>query len=304
MKYTKPATTYQEQIQILRSRGLVIGDVSRATHYLAHLSYYRLAGYWLPFEADHCTHRFRPDVNFDDVLNLYFFDRELRLLLLDAIERVEVSLRALWAYYLAHRYGPHAHLDTRHGADLKLHAAHIARLEKELARSDETFILHYKRTYRSPASPPVWAVSEIMSFGSLSRWITHMIPADRAKVANEYGLDQGMLRGFVRHLTYVRNLCAHHSRVWNRQLTVTMPLPRSKPGILIPCINQYKVRNIYNTLVVLQYLLNIVSPGNSWYEQLKTKIEEYRIDAVQMGFPNDWTAMSIWTANNNAGEQQ
>ncbi|AWB35850.1 Abi family protein [Orrella marina] len=112
MKFNKPAFTDDQQLDQLIQRGVVCGDRAEALHYLGHINYYRLAAYWLPFEADHASHSFKPGTRFVDVLNLYIFDRELRLLVLDAIERVEVSVRTGWAYTLAHRYGPHAHLNA------------------------------------------------------------------------------------------------------------------------------------------------------------------------------------------------
>lgn len=294
MEFTKPARTYDEQVALLKSRGLAIQDEARAKHYLSHINYYRLTGYWLPFEADHANHRFLPGTTFDDVLNLYIFDREFRLLLLDAIERVEVSLRARWAYHMAHRYGPHAYLEARHATNLKWHARHLSKLEEELARSEEAFIKHYQNTYTRPASPPVWSVSEIMSFGMLSRWITQMVPADRAAIAKTYGMDQGMLKGFVRHLTYVRNLGAHHSRVWNRRLTVTMPLPKNKPAGLRSSMTTQRPRNIYNTLVMLIYLLRIISPRNRWRERLIELLDLHGIDPSKMGFPEGWQRLPVW----------
>ena len=102
---------------LLQARGMAIADPSEALFYLQHLNYYRLGAYWLPFEADHSTHQFRPGTRFDDVLNLYMFDRELRLLVLDAIERSEVSLRGQWAFHLAHQHGVHAHLDATLASD-------------------------------------------------------------------------------------------------------------------------------------------------------------------------------------------
>ena len=91
MDFTKPARTWDEQIDLLRSRGLHIPDREQARHYLSHINYYRLTGYRLPFEADGSTRRVKAQTSFDDVLNLYIFDREFRLLLLDAIERIEVG---------------------------------------------------------------------------------------------------------------------------------------------------------------------------------------------------------------------
>ena len=110
--FGKPAKTFEEQVELLQSRGMIVDDIQEATFYLQHLNYYRLCAYWLDFELDHATHQFKPDTNFKDVLKLYIFDRELRLLVLDGIERIEVSVRSQWAYYLAHRHSPHAHLDS------------------------------------------------------------------------------------------------------------------------------------------------------------------------------------------------
>ena len=102
--FAKPAKTFEEQVQLLQLRGMIVDDVKEAIFYLQHLNYYRLSAYWLDFELDHATHQFKPDTNFKDVLKLYIFDRELRLLVLDGIERIEVSVRSQWAYYLAHRH--------------------------------------------------------------------------------------------------------------------------------------------------------------------------------------------------------
>ncbi|WP_404418839.1 Abi family protein [Marinospirillum sp.] len=303
MDFNKPATRWEQQVDLLRARGMVIPDAGRALHYLGHINYYRLTGYWLPFEADHATHQFTPGTTFDAVLNLYIFDREFRLLLLDAIERVEVSLRAQWAYHMAHRHGPHAYLDASHASNLKLHARHLAQLEKELSRSEEAFIQHYQEKYQKPVSPPVWAVSEIMSFGMLSRWITQMVPSDRAALAKTYQMDQGMLKNFARHLTYVRNLCAHHSRVWNRKLTVTMPLPRTKPTGLKDNMSTIRTRNIYNTLVMLVHLLSVISPENHWAERLIALLEKHQIETSKMGFPADWRAMPIWKTSVEANHE-
>lgn len=109
--FTKSAITYAQQVALLQQRGMVIDDPAEAEFYLQHLNYYRLSAYWLPFEIDHASHTFRPGTRFAEVLNIYIFDRELRLLLLDAIERIEVSVRGQWAYQIAHRHGSHAHLD-------------------------------------------------------------------------------------------------------------------------------------------------------------------------------------------------
>lgn len=294
MDFTKPATTIEQQIELLKSRGMQIDDDARAHHYLSHLNYYRLTAYWLPFEAGHSSHQFSPGTHFRDVINLYVFDRELRLLLLDAIERVEVSVRAQWAYQMGHRYGPHSYREAALATRADWHARHLASLEKEVIRSDEIFIQHYQRTYCQPETPPIWAVSEVMSMGMLSRWITQLRPSDRAKIAGAYQLDQGVLKAFIRHLTYVRNLCAHHSRVWNRHLTVTMKIPNRKPANVAAIVNPAGPRNIYNTLAMLAYLLDHISPEHTWRQRLGRLLINHDVDAQQMGFPDGWQMHPFW----------
>lgn len=173
----------------LQQRGMIVDDLSSTEFYLQHLNYYRLSAYWLLYEIDHTTHTFKSGTNFTDVLNLYIFDRELRLLVLDVIERVEVSVRSQWAYQLAHRHGVNAHLDA--SLALKPHRwqANFDKLTDEVNRSDETFIKHMQATYKEPL-PPVWAVCEVMSLGLLSRWYNNLKPMSTCRaIATVYGVD-------------------------------------------------------------------------------------------------------------------
>jgi len=162
--YTKQATTYARQVEILQERGMTVEDPEQAAFYLSHLNYYRLGAYWLPMEADHATHTFKPGTRFSEVLNLYIFDRELRLLLMDALERFEVSIRTQWAYQMGHRHGAHSHLDPALAHRRDRWQQNLESLEKEVHRSDETFIQHFTATYQE-SLPPVWAACEVMSLG-------------------------------------------------------------------------------------------------------------------------------------------
>jgi abortive infection bacteriophage resistance protein len=257
--FAKPATTHAQQVALLQQRGMVIDDPAAAEFYLQHLNYYRLGAYWLPFEADHATHTFKPSTHFAQVLDLYVFDRELRLLVLDAIERVEVSVRSQWAYQLAHQHGPHAHLDVTLAFKPHLWQTNIDKLSDEVGRSDEAFIKHLQNTY-SESLPPVWAVCEVMSLGLLSRWYNNLKPMPtRRAIAAAYGVDEKVLESWLRHLSLVRNTCAHHSRLWNREFTITPLLPRNKPAGLAA---QFHVgsRKLYNALVILLHCMDVIAP--------------------------------------------
>ena len=297
MKFGKPPLTLEQQLDQLIQRGLACVDRALALHYLTHLNYYRFGAYWLPFEADHASHAFRPGTSFDHVLNLYIFDRELRLLILDAIERVEVSVRTNWAYTLAHRYGAHAHLDARlfkEPTPKWNHAWQCEKLETEARKSHETFIQHHYRKYEEPL-PPLWAVTEIMTLGQLSKWYGNLRHgADRNAVAHRYDMDEINLASFLHHLSVVRNLCAHHSRLWNREFTLTVRLPKHRPKALATSLDQKDSRRLYNTLTVLGWMLDCISPQHSWKIRLNRLMAQHGIDPKWMGFPVGWEQSRIW----------
>lgn len=291
--FGKPATTHAQQVALLQLRGMAVDDTAAAEFYLQHLNYYRLGAYWLPFEADHATHAFKPGTRFADVLNLYVFDRELRLLVLDAIERVEVSVRSQWAYQLAHHHGPHAHLDASLAFKHHLWQTNLDKLADEVDRSDEAFIKHLKANYAEPL-PPVWAVCEVMSLGLLSRWYNNLQPMPtRRAIAAAYGVDQKVLESWLRHLSLVRNTCAHHSRLWNREFTITPLLPRNKPaGLATQC--QAGSRKLYNSLVILLHCMDVIAPQHHWRARLKDLIARHAIPVAAMDFPAGWELMAIW----------
>ena len=297
MKFDKLPLDYEQQLDQLIRRGLICVDRTRALHYLGHLNYYRLSAYWLPFEADHATHIFRPGAQFDDVLNLYIFDRELRLMVLDAIERVEVSIRGQWAYILAHRYGPHAHMDAslfKQPSPKWDHTKQCTKLELDARSGHEAFLRHYYSKY-DESLPPLWAMVEIMSLGQLSKWYGNLRHrGDRNALAHCYDMDETNLTSFLHHLCVIRNICAHHGRLWNRAFTFTFRLPTKRPQKLITSLNRQNERNLYNTLVVLTWLLDCIAPQHRWRKRLTNLFDRHAVSVATMGFPVGWEQLPIW----------
>ncbi len=296
MKYTKPPLSIDQQIDLLQSRGMIITDRTRAARYLTHINYYRLRAYWMPFEtvSSGADHRFQFGTSFDDALSLYVFDRKFRLLVLEAIERVEVSFRTRFAHELSLKYGSHAYMNATIFSDAAFHRQLIESLREEIDRSNERFIEHYNTTYDDPPLPPIWAVCEVMSFGQLSKWFKNLKHrGDRQTIARVYNLDERVLGSFMHHLTHVRNLVAHHSRLWNRRLVFTMTLPR-RPHDLVIQFNARTERYIYNTLAMLGYLLTLISPGTTWPRRVRQLIEESAVNVASMGFPDNWRELPLW----------
>jgi len=278
--FSKPSFTITEQIGQLKSRGMLFGDEARAAHYLENLNYYRLSGYWLIFEEDHASHKFQSGTTFERVIDHYVFDRELRLLMLDAIERIEVSVRSKLAYELSQKYGAHPHLMCELFHPATTYTKTLAKLKSEIDRAKEPFLKHFQNKY-SEELPPIWASVELMSLGQVSNWFSCIKKRqDRQLIAKYYDLDEKILASFLHHLTIVRNICAHHSVLLNKTLTVAFKIPKKYEKNYN--LNQRK--KLFNTIVMTEHLLGIISPGNSWAKRVDELIEKYDIDKTMMGF--------------------
>lgn len=297
MKYDKPALTVERQIQQLASRGMAFADPERAAHYLAELNYYRLSGYWLRHEADHASHRFLPGTSFEAVLDDYLFDRTLKLLVLDAVERLEVSTRTRWAHVVGLRHGAHAHLDSalfKQRSQTWSHPTAVAKLVSGVEDSRERFIRHLRQTY-DELLPPIWASVEVMSLGQISRWFSNLRhAADRNAIAEPYGVDEVLLASFLHHISVVRNICAHHARFWDREMTFRAQLPRKHPEALVVSLDHASPGSAYNTLTLLGWLIGRISPGQTWVQRVAEHVTQHPPAAGVMGFPTDFSQRPIW----------
>lgn len=308
--FSKPPLTYQDQVQTWVDRGLQVPDPLRAQSYLSHISYYRLSAYCLPFQS--VKDKFNKNTTFDDVLSLYMFDRELRLLILDAIERIEIGLRTQIIYQLAHKYGSHWHDDanlfiapyTNKKGDL-VESFKILQtsLKKEYDSTDpEVFIKHYFDTYHTPTNPPSWMALELVTIGGLSRLYSNLVnEADKKLIASNYKLPYFVFESWFHAITHLRNLCAHHCRVWNREYRITPKL------LLKPKYNwvekSFDINNrTFYYLNVLKYFLNCINPNNTFKNKLETLFAKYpNVRKAYLGFPTDengnlidWKAQPLW----------
>jgi len=289
MHYTKPALTFEDQLALLRQRGLTVTDPARALHWLRQISYYRLSAYCLPFKDGE---DFRPGIDFNDIAGLYLFDRKLRLLVLDAIERIEVAIRTGITYEIGHVYGPFGHTDPRNFAPRFDHARLMSDLDTEERRARETFANHFRRKYTDEPHLPVWMASELLSFGTISMLYEGLAPDLKRRIATAYSVDPQFLASWLHALTYLRNLCAHHKRLWNRQLAIRPRFPsrsRAWPH-LIP-----DNARLYGMLVLLRHMLRVVSPQCGWRERLFDLFDAHPdVPLTGMGIPGDWRDRAVW----------
>lgn len=292
--YTKPAKDINEQINLLEGRGMVFADKDKARHYLAHLNYYRLRGYWIPFEVDTVNHQFKEGITFEKILEIYWFDKKLRLLLLEALEELEISFRTQFAYSLGIQYGANAFMDMNLFKNVRLHEDSQDMLIDYYEKNDQPFIKHLRTKY-SDDLPPIWALCEIMSFGQLSKSYSNLKRRqDRNAIAKKYGLDEVVFTSIVHHLSFVRNKCAHYSRIYNSELTVSFTFPM-QPSYLAESLNDAAPKKIYNTLTVITYLLEFVGNKDLFIQKISSLFQQQKgITTDFMGFPEDWAETSVW----------
>ncbi len=298
--YCKTHYSYEKQLEKLISRGMIVKDSKAAIQILQHTNYYRLGIYWHSFESNHDTHELKPGTDFVDVIALYRFDKKLRGLVLNAIEEFEISIRAQWAYHMSKAYGPHAHLvDKAHRRSFgtkkrDLWKKNLDALHKALKRSDESFIKRQLKKY-SNVTPPIWVVSEVMSFSLLSKWFHCLrVSGLRKKIAKIYGVHPTFLESWLHHLTVVRNNCAHHSRLWNRKFNRTSPKKPQNHKVITPD-DFVPDHQSFNTFTIILYLSDIISPQHSLRKKFIALVQEYSsVPLGDMGFPEDWHQRPIW----------
>lgn len=293
MRFTKPALSIQQHVELLRSRGLRIDDEKEAEHYLKFIGYYRLSGYAVPLSQKHTngTHDFKAGVTFTDILNLYRFDRELRLIVNDAIERVEVAFRTRVSDYMAVKYGPHWFMSEKCFDVREEWKELLARIATDLgfqedgqvkeAKVRDVFIKHYLAKYNEPKLPPSWMLTEVVSISCWSKAFQNLASReDRKAISVEFGLNPEVLASWMHAISYTRNICAHHARLWNREFTI-------KP--LVAKGHEPHLKNngrFYAQAYVINCLLLKASPQATWWERLLKHVEDHKyINKEAMGFP-------------------
>ena len=292
----KTSRTIDEQIALLTSRGMLFGEENKARAYLNHISYYRLKGYWWDMQTDYVNHIFASNSYFEDVMERYRFDRQLRIIIFDAIEFIEIALRTKLIYHLSQAFGGLWYLDDSIAADKNKHQNYVQDLHNEFNRSGEVFVKDYRRKYPN-ADPDAWIIFEVATFGTLSKIyknIKHQLP-QKSKIANEFGLNlHNELSSWLEAISYLRNIVAHHSRVWNRTMVKRPVLPKKTRNQWlqneVKPIQEKKPFVIISTLV---YLCNAIDTNN----EIKNKFLSLFRDnpsIYKLGFLNHWEHEPIW----------
>lgn len=284
--------TLEELADRLIVRGLSV-DRDDLIGHLRDVGYFRLSGYWNIFKLPDGT--FKEDTAFSDVWRLYTFDRQLRLCSLDAVERVEVWLRARLAHLLARDHGPFGYLETEGLPRLgeERHAAFMRRCRAEYVRSIEPFAVHFRESYGDAHDmPSIWTLANMMDFGSALTLYRGASAKIRNEVAAEAGVAARVLESWLVAINTLRNCCAHHARLWNREFGTKPKIPRNA------CWHgpvQVGNDRLFGLLTILSFLLQTAAPGTGWRGRLLALLAPLpEGDLRRMGFPDGWEACPMW----------
>ena len=276
-----------------------INNESHTSHYLIIIGYYRLSNYFIPLEqlsaaANTHNHNIKDNADFENVLALYIFDRKLRLIVMEAIERIEVAVRTKWANALAEQTDdPHAFMQASNFKDPWSHQKQLAKVSSNLSNSREVFVTHYKEKYSSPYLPPIWAMVETLTLGELSKWLINTNDnAIKKEISQEIGLPTlDILEGVMQCISLIRNICAHHGRLWNRRIVKPLPNIKKLEGILEKEADRNQLKKeLFNYLAVICHIMKTIQPQTSWLHRLSTHIQTLTPEQqAAMGFPQYWT---------------
>ena len=328
--FDKPALSVEQQLELLKQRGLQVSNDDHAMRFLEVVTLFRLSPYMRPFQEQGPEHTFKPGSTLKAVVDIYRFDSSLRHIIMEAIERVEVATRATISNHMCPKYGPDWIADASVFSSSYAHD-HLLRplrdqldkerkkLRREIERIQtssqfdevqqhrienrmrDNYFRFYGATYTHPEFPPAWAVLEELSLGAVSTLFNAMgKSADKKAIASRLNLPFEVLASWLHTLTFIRNCCAHHSRLWNRELSIRPTLPKDWIVANAPADRPQPKQRLYIVLTMLAYLTDLISPESQWKLRL-TEIMDHLDPGYfrLMGFPDDWKRHRQWYLGGN-----
>ena len=280
--YTKPSLSYKEQTRLLKSRNLTISNESFCSKKLQHLNYYRLSAYFPPFYKE--KNFFKDGTKFETILELYYFDKAFRNLLFYSIEKIEVYIRTQLAYVISQNCGIFGYTDVSIFHDEENHKNIMNTIRSETKRSKELFVKDFFSKY-DEKHLPVWSMVEIISFNTLSKLFANLQEKYRKEILKEIEIKPFVFENWLHTLTYIRNICAHHSRLWNKTLAIEPKKPK----------NQHYFKNlnskkIYFVIEMISFMLEKIDDEEfNFKKEFRALLVKYpNIDLEAMGFVKDW----------------
>jgi len=305
MKYGKPAKKCTEQADLLLSRGLE-ADRTELINVLEQINYYRLSTYLYTYRDG--TDLYLPGTSLKQILRLYEFDHELRMLLLDVIEGIEILVRSRLAYFFALKHGPFAWKNPSLFPGFNPEYNDFERWQDKLAeqtrrsreqKTNEDTVVHFFKKYGDQHDClPVWILVEIMDFGATLSFYRGVEPDIRKNVALSIGQPEEVVLSWLLSLNTVRNRCAHHARLWNWKLGISVKLP-NKSKYKEWNIPGFSNRELSTILYIGAWISKKLVSKSHWIDKAKNFLRTYQdVPLEKIGLPGNWEQHQIWRNGN------
>ena len=295
INFTKTYSNSADLVKLLKSRGMEVDDEHKAEYYLENIGYYRLSAYMYPLlKSPKTLHQYKIGASFKKVMMLYRFDKKLRMLMFNEIEKIEIAVREAVMNITAEMSKDDFWLmNSEHFSNLQVFTDTANRIGMEYRKSTEDFIQHFKNKYTNQY-PPVWILGELLTMGTVNI-VYRNLKENRIRkaISHKFGLQPKVFESWITTLTLVRNSCCHHSRVWNKVNVILPMIPRriNRPWIT----QQVDPQRTYFNICIIKYFLDVISPNNDMLTKLRWLFVDFtEVDLKALGFQNGWEFEPLW----------
>jgi len=297
MKYQKPPLSINSQVVKLQAKGLIFSSTALAKKFLKNVNYYRLSCYFIPFYKKK-SKKFLKNTSFDQIKNLYILDNKLRGILFNSIQQIEVAIRSRVINKYSNKYGAHWYLNSKLFKEFKDYSSFQGKAFKVVSdnQKKEKFINHYMSKYDDPPTPANWMIIELLTIGQLSQ-LYKSLRDDKTKkdIAKDFGVTELVLESWLHNVNYIRNICAHHIRLWNRDLRISPKNPRRISFQFLNSTHGFRHDKIYFSISIMIYLLRRISSGNDETSSIITFADSLTVEEREsMGFPDNYKNEPLW----------
>lgn len=298
-KYNKPALSLRHLAELMVMCGILDVSLEDLENKLRFVNYYRLRGYTYPYQDNIKEDApFKLGTKWQDIWNDYCLDQELRLLLFDGISRYEIAFRSVVTLALCAEFGSQWYEQRELFESEEHFRENLNELSILWNRSQEEFKSHYENNYDNSQKPPAWMLFETATMGIVSKEFSSLKCGLDAKkrVLKVFGFNRSQSGVFIswnHHLNYVRNICAHHARLFSRTFTITPTFCKNYPDVWVS--KEPEKHKVYASICILVHLLSICSPEYPF----KMKIRELLLRTTEnqremMGVPEDWMEQALF----------
>ena len=285
VKQHQPPMTIDEQIENLKNIGLIVEDEEYAKRILNDISYFRLIkAYSLNLKTN--EGRYRENITFQQLVDLYLFNANFRQIIFPEIEKIEINVRCRISNYFAEKYGVLGYLEADNFVNVKYHQEFLKDVHEEIRRNSKApFVKNFRMNYAG-GMLPIYALVEVFSFGTLSKFYKNMKNPDKKAIAKSFGIGYTYLESGLESISYVRNICAHYGRLYNAKLSKTPMLYKeySEAGI--------GNNRIFGVLLCLKHILKNDNHWNMFVDKIEILFDKYEnVDITTMGFKENWKAL-------------